>query len=121
MSDALIEALRTIAVVLHKYAPRQAGPVHEMLRMAEVGDPNLEPDVCGDRLWGDHGLWDTGPQVLQRPHHDTQACREDELAYRSAFSTLAAAIEARDSGTAEQRRKIREVVATFRTWESDGL
>lgn len=117
----MLEALRTIAALLHKYAPRQAQPVVQLVQMAEAGDPNFALDACGDRLWGERGLWDSGPQVLQRAHHDPIACRADELAYRAAFLRLATAIEADDLGTPEQRRRIDDVVATFQTWERDGL
>ena len=117
----MIEPLRTIAALLHKYAPRQAKPVEDLLLMESEHDPNFELDVCGDALWGDRGLWDTGPQVLQRPHHDAQTCRTDELAYRGAFAELAAAIAARDLGTPAQRQRIDEIVATFAAWEREGL
>ncbi|MEZ5962619.1 MAG: hypothetical protein R3F56_02120 [Planctomycetota bacterium] len=115
------DALRTLAALLHKYAPRQAAPVEALLQMAEANDPNFGLDVCGEALWGERGLWDSGPQVLQRPHHDSELCRADELAYRAAFVQLATAIAAADLGDDEQRRRIDTVVATFRAWERDGL
>lgn len=117
----MLDALRTIAALLHKYAPRQADPVDELLRKAEARDPNFALDVCGDALWSEHGLWDTGPQVLQRPHHDDAVCRADELTYRAAFRALAEGIAAQNLGTEAERRRMGEVVETFAAWEREGL
>jgi len=117
----MVDALRTIAALLRKYAPRRAPEVEDLLRAAATEDPNLDLDVCGDVLWGPSGLWDSGPQVLQRPHHDPAVCRSDELTYRGAFVALAGSIAERDLGTPAQRARIDEIVATFRQWERDGL
>lgn len=118
----MLDALKTIAALLHKYHARQAALADPIVVMAETGDRNLARAVCGDDLWAeDGGLWDSGPQVLQRPHHDGEECRRDELAFRAAFVTLAEAIEREDFGDPIQRRRVAEVAETFRAWTRDGL
>ncbi len=118
----MLDALKTIAALLHKYRARQGEVADPIVAMAEAGDPNLPLAVCGDDLWAeDGGLWDSGPQVLQRKHDDPAECRRDELAFRAAFVTLADAIERQDLGDAVQRRRIAEVAETFRAWTRDGL
>jgi len=118
---AMIEALGTIVQILHRYAPRSAVSVEELLAAARAGVPDLGERLCSPVLWGDGGLWDTGPQVLQRPHHDPEVCRRDELAYRAAFLALAEHIERERLGAEHERRVVREVADMFRAWERDGL
>jgi hypothetical protein len=118
---SVLAALETIAALLHKYAPRQAVPVESLLAHAAADDPEHGLDLCGEVLWGERGLWDTGPQVLQRRHDDGESVRRDELAYRAAFLTLAEAIMARNLGTAHERARISEVADTFVTWQREGL
>lgn len=117
----MIDALKTVAALLHKYGSRRAGAVEALLRAAEAKDPNLDLDLCGDELWGEEGLWDSGPQVLQRPRHDHETCRADEMSYRQAFLDLAAKIDQVGAGTPAQRERVRAVASLFRTWERDGL
>jgi hypothetical protein len=118
----MIEDLRTIAALLHKYGARRARDVEALLEMAEARDPNLGLDVCGEAMWGeDGGLWDSGPQVLQRKHDDADTCRRDELVYRAAFQRLAEAIERDGMASESQLPAIREVARTFAEWERDGL
>lgn len=121
LEDPLLDALKTIAALLHKYAARQAGPVDGLITAAAAGDPDLALDLCGDTLWAERGLWDSGPQVLQRPLDDAQAVRDDELDYRRAFIVLAQVIEERRWGNATERARVREVAATFAAWEREGL
>ncbi len=118
----MLDALKTIAALLHKYRARQAGLADPIVVMAAAAHRDLPRAVCGDELWAeDGGLWDSGPQVLQRPHHDGEECRRDELAFRAAFVSLADAIECEGFGDPIQRRRIAEVAETFRAWTRDGL
>ncbi len=120
-SRTMIEPLKTIAALLHKYAPRQAAPVEALIQALAAHDPNFALDVCGEILWAERGLWDTGPQVLQRRQDDAATARADELAYRRAFLDLAAAISERGWGTDGERARVREVADTFQAWEREGL
>lgn len=118
----MIEDLRTIAALLHKYGSRRAREVEDLLAMAQARDPNFALDLCGDALWAEEGgLWDSGPQVLQRKHHDTATCRADELLYRAAFRRLADAISRDQLVDGLRLDSVRAVAQTFADWERDGL